>query len=333
MTTKKASAPSSVVIVTGEDDAMIGSEVRIVLEELLAGRDPAFVVEEVGGVGPEEIDVGAIIDAFTTPPFLVDRRIVVVRDAGRIDAEGAKRLITTLNPPPPDAALVLVKGSKAIQKSLIKAAGPVGHVVDVSVRRAAEKKSYLAEHFRHGSVCLSVGAQNMLSTHLGEELGRLDSILATLASAYGEGVTVDEEMLRPFLGSRGSVPIFDLTDAVERGNISVALRVVDRMMGPGGASGHEIVASLDNHLTKAGRLHGAAIRSGEDAAAILGGHAYPAKKALDLSRRLDIEDLAGCIRLIAEADLDLKGGSGLSERMIVEILVARLARTLGAVRH
>jgi DNA polymerase-3 subunit delta len=332
VSTKRATELTPVVVVTGEDDAMIATEVRLVLDELLGGRDPGLAVEEVAGLGGEELDVGAVIDAYTTPPFLVDRRIVVVRDAGRLDKEGAKRLIDAMDPPPPDAALVLVKGSKAIPAGVVKKAGALGRVVDVSIRKVAAKREFVAEHLRHGSVRLSPGAQKVLEAHLGEELGRLDGILDTLAAAYGAGVTIDEAMLGPFLGTKGSVPIFDLTDALESGNIAVALGVVDRMMGPGGISGHEILASIDNHITRAARLQGAPVRSGEDAAEILKIHAFPAKKALNLSRRLDVESLSGALGHVVQADLDLKGMSGLDERMVIEILVARLTRALGAKR-
>jgi len=330
MTTKRATELTPVVVVTGEDDAMIATEVRLVLDELVGERDPGLVVEEVAGLGGEELDVGAVIDAYTTPPFLVDRRIVVVRDAGRLDKDGAARLIAALDPPPPDASLVLVRGAKAIPAALVKKVAALGRVVDVSIRKAAAKREFVAEHLRHAPVRLSAGAQKLLEGHLGEELGRLDGILKTLASAYGEGVTIDESMLAPFLGTKGAVPIFDLTDALESGNIAVALGIVSRMMGPGGVSGHEILASIDNHVTRAARLQGAPIRTGEDAAEILKIHAFPAKKALNLSRRLDVDSLAACLRLVVEADLAMKGRSGLDEQLVIEILVARLTRALGS---
>ena len=43
--------------------------------------------------GVDQFDVGAVIDACTTPPFLVDRRVVVVREAGQMAAADAKRLV------------------------------------------------------------------------------------------------------------------------------------------------------------------------------------------------------------------------------------------------
>jgi len=330
--TKAAAEVTPVVVVTGEDDAMIASEVRLVLEELVGERDPSLVVEEVASLGGEELDVGKIIDAYTTPPFLIDRRVVVVRDAGRLDAEGAKRLLAALDPPPPGAAVVLVKGSKAVPASLVKKAKDLGKVFDVSVRKTQQRRDFVAEHLRHGSVRLSPAAQKLLDQHLGEELSRMDGILETLSAAYGEGVTVDDQMLAPFLGTQGSIPIFGLTDALESGSISAALGIVDRMMGPGGISGHELLAAIDNHLSRAARLQGSDVRSGDDAAAILKIHAYPAKKSLNLARQLDLESLAHALSLVVQADLDLKGQSGLDERVVIEILVARLTRALATKR-
>ncbi len=50
-----------------------------------------------------------------------------------------------------------------------------------------------------------------------------------------------------------------------------------------------------------------------------------AKKALEQSRRLGSEKIAAAIKLIAAADLDCRGVSGLDPEVVIEILVARLA--------
>jgi DNA polymerase III delta subunit len=62
-----------------------------------------------------------------------------------------------------------------------------------------------------------------------------------------------------------------------------------------------------------------------DAAAVLGTAPFVAKKALEQSRRLGSERIAAAIKLIAAADLDCRGLSGLDSGVVIEILVARLA--------
>jgi DNA polymerase III delta subunit len=53
---------------------------------------------------------------------------------------------------------------------------------------------------------------------------------------------------------------------------------------------------------------------------------YPAKKALNQARRLGHGRIARAIGLIAAADIDLRGELGWPGEVVVEILVARLAR-------
>ena len=59
-------------------------------------------------------------------------------------------------------------------------------------------------------------------------------MLETLAAAYGEGATVGVEELEPFLGASGSVPEWDLTDAITAGDAATSLDVLHRLVGPGG---------------------------------------------------------------------------------------------------
>jgi DNA polymerase III delta subunit len=57
-----------------------------------------------------------------------------------------------------------------------------------------------------------------------------------------------------------------------------------------------------------------------------GGVDVPAKKAFDQGRTLGPERLHQAIQLLAEADLDLKGASGLDDDIVLDVLVARLCR-------
>ena len=75
-----------------------------------------MMVEEFGGPGVDQFDVGAVIDACTTPPFLVDRRVVVVREAGQIGAADAKRIVAYLADPLGTTSLVLVAGGGALAR-------------------------------------------------------------------------------------------------------------------------------------------------------------------------------------------------------------------------
>ena len=69
--------------VKGEDASLVAQEVRALLAEVVGDRDHSLVVEEIGGGPGDDINVGAVVDACLTPPFLIDRRVVVVADASK----------------------------------------------------------------------------------------------------------------------------------------------------------------------------------------------------------------------------------------------------------
>ncbi len=320
--------PVPVTLVKGDDPALVAQAAHTLVEQLVGDDDPSLVVEEFGGPGTDDLDVGAVIDACTTPPFLVARRVVVVRDVGKLAATDARRLADYLKEPLPTTALVLLSGGgKAVATSLSKAAGATGRVVDTSVGRTGRDRSqWLADHFRAGPVRLEPAAQKAAAEHLGSDMGRLAGLLDMLAAAYGDGASVSVAELEPFLGHAGSLAPWDLTDAIDGGETATALAVLHRLLEADGGHPLVVMANLHRHYRQMLRLDGADVTSPEQAAEVLGIHSYPAKKVLAQTRRMGAARIAQAIALLAEADLGLRGTTLLPGETVLEILVARLAR-------
>jgi len=154
-----------------------------------------------------------------------------------------------------------------------------------------------------------------------------------LAATYGPGAAIDSDQLEPFLGEAGRVAPWDLTDAVDAGRTADALVALGRLMGAGGSHPLVVLSILHRHYQAMLRLDGAGVTSGEQAAALLGlRSAFPAKKALEQGRRLGPARLGRAVTLLAAADLDVRGRSGLPDSTVLEVLVGRLSR-LGGVRE
>jgi DNA polymerase-3 subunit delta len=272
------------------------------------------------------LSVGAVVDACLTPPFLIDRRVVVVRDAGRLLTADVPRLISVVEDPLPTTVLVLVGGGGVVPAPLVKAVKAKGQIVDVTTSKAGERKAWLHDHVRGGPVKLEPAAEDLLGRHVGEDLGRVEGLLGALSAAYGEGARVSVNDLAPYLGEAGTVPRYELTDAIDRGEPGRALVVLHRMLDAGGLAPIQIVATLHGHFANMLALDGDDVSSEREAAAVLGTAPFVAKKALEQSRRLGSAKIAEAINLVAKADLAVRGESGLSAELVVEILVARLAR-------
>ena len=158
-------------------------------------------------------------------------------------------------------------------------------------------------------------------------MGRLAGLLDTLAAAYGRGATVAAPDLEPFLGEAGALAPWDLTDAVDAGRTAPALEVLHRMLTAGESHPLVVLAVLHKHFRQMLRLDGSGVTSPEQAAEVLGiRSAFPARKALAQANRLGTARIARAVQLLAAADLDLRGTTGLDGALVVEVLVARLSR-------
>ncbi len=148
-----------------------------------------------------------------------------------------------------------------------------------------------------------------------------------MRSTYGTGAKITAAEIEPFLGDDGGVPPWDLTDAIDRGDRAAALELLQRMIGQGDRHPFQVLSTLHSHFARMLRLDGAEVAGEKEAAELLGlkGSTFPAKKALGQTRRLGHERVVRAIDLLAEADLDLRGGKAWPDHLVLEVLVARLA--------
>lgn len=321
-----------VVLVRGDDPSVVADAARAALGELVGDRDPASTVEE-HGAGAEEVDVGALCDALATPPFLVDRRVVVVRDAGRLVAGDAARMAPWLEAPVPGVHLLLVAGGGTVPAALVRAAQARGTLIDVSVGTGTKRQQWLTEQARRLPIRLDAGAMRLLAEHLGDEVGRLAQVVAPLIEVFGPGSTVSADDLAAHLGERGAVAPWQLTDAIDAGDSAASLGVLHRLLGPGGFHPLAVLTLLHRHFQTMLALDGAAVTSAEEAATLVGARSvYPVKKAMTQGRRLGSARVAQAVCLLADADLDLRGASALEGAAVMDVLVGRLSRLVPAQR-
>jgi DNA polymerase-3 subunit delta len=153
-------------------------------------------------------------------------------------------------------------------------------------------------------------------------------LIATLEGAFGDGARLGVDDIEPFLGEGGGVPPWELTDALDRGDIATALAKLRRMLDGGGRHPLVVMATLHGHYGRMLQLDGAGVGGETEAAELLGlrGSTFPARKALRQTRRLGHDRIVDAISLLAAADLDLRGAKAWPEDLVLEVLVARLAR-------
>lgn len=339
---------SSLYLVKAGDPVLRSRAAQTLVDELLDGEDRTLVVEEFviptktragadepASPAPAADDlppvpvVAAILNAAQSPPFMTSKRIVVVRDYEQLNAEEAAPVAAVLADVLDTTVFVFVGGGGRAPKSMVdalKGAEVVGPDSEKTI-------DVLAAELEEAQLTLGKGAAKVAADRLGDDAGRAAGLVEVLSSAFGPGANLSEADIEPYLGEAGSVPVFQLANAIEDGKIANALSILDRLLTvtsarqPKPMHPLQVLGLLTSRYRKLLRLDDPNIRTTKDAHAALGGKGstFPAQKALEASSALGTDGLRKAIDSLHRADLDLKGASAMPENTVLEVLVARLA--------
>lgn len=339
-----------VYLLKGSDDVLLNEGAHDLIHQLVGEEDRSLVVDEIdaGRFELDDIpDISVLVDAAQTPPFLTARRVVVGRHLGLFGTKDAiAPIVDYLADPLDTTALVLVwerppkAGARlpAVPRSLTDAVQAAGGVVMDTAVAERGRKDWIGEHLADSGLKLDREARAVLNDRLAGDPGRLRGVLETLVSTYGVGARLGSDDVEPYLGEGSDVQPWDLTDAIDGGDMALALERLHRMTDAGGRHPLQVMAVLHNHYARLLRLDGSGVRTEKEAAELLGmkgRSTFAAKKALEQSRRLGSDRLQSFVALLAEADLDLRGAKAWPDHLVMEVLVARLAgrSRVGATRE
>jgi DNA polymerase-3 subunit delta len=317
----------AVWLIEGDDPVLVAEATKATVDELVGDADRSLVVEDFGG---DDIDLSAVADAAATPPFLADRRVVMVRDVGRFGTEELAPLLAYLESPLDTTSVVLVAGGGRTAPRLVAAVKAHGHVTGTSVK-GKTAKTFVHERIKAAPVALDARAAALLEAHLGEDVSRLAALLEVLGAAFEPGARLGPDDIEPYLGDAGTVAPWDLTDAIDSGNTDVALGALRRLLDAGERHPLVVHAILARHVGSLLRVDSPGITTESVAATAMGigpgKSTYPAKKALASARRYGSAGIADAVVLVADAEIALKGGRAeWPDDLVLEVLVARLCR-------
>ncbi|MFQ5558766.1 MAG: DNA polymerase III subunit delta [Acidimicrobiales bacterium] len=328
-------------LITGDDPVLVAEALATQVNELIGDGDRSLMLEQLTEADLRTADGGwdlaRLLDAARTPPFLTSRRVVVGRHLARFGRKQDHAPIVELvgeDLPTTDLVLVWERGldpkmdgrlptlPRAL-KEAVEVAG--GELVTTDPGRGRAGGEWLRDQLGTSSLEFDRAAVMAVQDLLGEDRSRVIGLVRTLEGALGPGASVSPDDVITFGGEAGAVVPWELDDAIDGGDVAAALEALRRLL----PSRHpfQLLAALHGRYQRMLRLDGADVVDAGAAAALLGmkGSSFPARKLLAQSRRLGSDRLARAIRLLADADLALRGTVDWPDGLVLEVLVARLA--------
>ncbi len=309
------------------DDALISLELTSLVDRLVGDNDRSMMVDDFD-CSESTFSIGSVVDAVTTPSLFLERKVVIVRHLHDMAAEHVDAFVVAVDACIEEVDLVITstgKVLKAVNDALKRAkAETIGAVVTTN---QGERLKWVESKLVEAGFTYSPECVRLISQHFGSDQARVAGLIATLTSTYGEGAKLSRTDVEVFLGEAGSIAPWDLTDAIDKGDAQTALVMLHRML----ADSHpfQVLGLLANRYAQMMKIDGRGVRTAADAVGVLGGKEFTARKVLEQYQRLGSAGISRAISLIATADIDMRGGKDWEPELVMEVLVARLARLGG----
>jgi DNA polymerase-3 subunit delta len=322
----KKSEPAPVYFVWGEETYMLDEAVDAIIEHAAPGGTNDFNFDSFHG---RNTSGESIVSACEMLPMMVERRLVVVRDAQELPMSELEQLGSYLDDPSPTTCLIVhartaqkkLDGRKSIVKKLKKA----GISCEFASLYENEVGEILHKQAGRRDLRLTPAATAYLIEAVGTDLASLDKAMDKLDLYVGQSDQsprhVDDDVVREVVADTKVRSVFDLTDALGDRKFEEALKILDSML-LNGEPPLRILAMIARHFRIVAKLHDPSVRneSRNNKARAVGVVPYFLKDYQRHASKFSPRDIEAIRGRLLEVDTALKS-SGLDDRTVMERLL------------
>ena len=274
----------------------------------------------------KDIPVPEIIDLAETMPFLADKRVILIEDAGIFGAKGSSEEIAEYLKTMPDSVCMIFSEEDVDKRSkMYKAVKAAGYVAEFGRLTADDLRRWVLSRLKSENRQITQQALDDFLGGTGDDMMRIKSELEKLISyTFGkEGITSSdvEAVCTPQIEDK----IFAMLDHMMNKRTEQALALYGDLLALREAPGR-ILYMIERQLRM--MLHVKAMqregKSQDQMATVLGANPYAIKKMIPQAMRLDEKDINRAIERCADTEEDSKSGR-IDAQIGVELLIVEIA--------
>ncbi|MEO8177595.1 MAG: DNA polymerase III subunit delta [Deltaproteobacteria bacterium] len=323
-----------VYLIAGEE-RFFRQQVLRAMRDAVVGPGGASLNEDQFVAG--EVEARTVLAAARTLPMFGPRRLVVVRDLerwegkgdddegsdGKAEAKGVvykplDQLAEYAGAPSDRTTLLLLADKLDNRRRLVSLARKEGFLVVCASLPRALLPGWVRERVREHGHSISTRSADLLAELVGSDLCALTDSIERVELFVGKQAELSEEAVLTCVANMQPATVWDLVGAVGRRDAGAALAALERVFEPGG--GPRLVGLLcwsTRQLIRFASARRAGL-SADDAARQAGVPPFKVRELSDQLRHLPLERAERWLETLAQVDLDVKGGSRLPQKAVLE---------------
>jgi DNA polymerase-3 subunit delta len=223
-----------VALVHGADAQLLDDLLAAVTRALFP--DPAHAAFDREVMDGREVTTESIVNAALTLPFGAATRLVAVRHCQALASRGAESLGAYVAQPSPTTVLLLLadeplRAVRDRKDHWLLGTVPAGVVVESVARRGRALEEWVRQRAQLDGLSVNEDAARLLVQWVGDDPALLLGEVRKAALVGGpDNRSVGEAQVRAVVGEHRVSGVFDLTRAIERRDLGVALRTLDSLL-------------------------------------------------------------------------------------------------------
>ncbi len=313
-----------VYIIFGDDLYLRREAINQVIHAVIPGDDADVGVSRYDG---QSVKLADVMDELRTLPFFSKRRVVLVEDADPFVTSYRKEMETYVESPSSTGNLILVVKTLPANTRLAKLTAKSGLAIDCSSPTESDLLPWMTNYAAKLESKLEPDAAKLLLELVGAELGILVAEIDKLSIYTADTGKIRRADVARLVEAGRLETIWKVLDAAGEGNGALAAKLLDDLISSGE---HPVglLAAMTFSLLKvhhAGRLRAARL-SLADACRAAGLAPFSFERTGRQHTHLGPRRVDQLPALLLKADLDIKGGSMLDSRVVLEMLIVQLSQ-------
>jgi DNA polymerase-3 subunit delta len=245
---KTKQSTKNIYVVCGKDEFLVANQYELLLDELLTPEQRPMCLYQPKA---DEAILANVLDELRTLPFLAERRVVLLKDAGKFISANREALEKYFDDPSPTGVLILTVQTWPPNTRLAKKLPKIGRLINVSGITRGRLPRYVADYAkRERGKTFGRGSAQLLVELVGDEPGRLCSEADKLAMYVGEQKSITTDDVEKLIGHNRMFNAFAVIDAITAGNVAAAVERLRNMFASDRQAEFRVVGAFAYHFRR-----------------------------------------------------------------------------------
>lgn len=320
----RANQIPALILLHGQEPYLLQRAAQAVRRAVLCAGNADFNDDQFYGKDATAAD---IIAAALTLPVFAPRRLVTVKEAQQLPAAELDSLLGYLKNPVPETCLLLLADKIDSRRKFYQTFKKIGCVVEYTPLAERDLPRHISSFLDERDCKISADALELFCSMVGPNLHEVHSELDKLLTYLGERTLIDLVDVEAVVSKGRLENIFELGNAVGRGDAAKALSLVKRLM-EGGEAPLKVLSLLVRHFRQLWKVRElqAGKASPREIAATASVPFFVVDALIAQGKRFSRNDFRQAYEAFLDTDLAMKSSGSNAEALLENLLLQLVNR-------